>query len=66
MRIDHLLVSASLKQRVIWAEIGREARKEKPVPSDHTPLVLDLDQPGCPFDAGWLSAETRIAGRLRR
>ena len=27
MRIDHLLISAPLKPRVVWAEIDREARK---------------------------------------
>jgi exodeoxyribonuclease-3 len=63
MRIDHLLVTASLKSRVIWAEIDREARKGKPLPSDHAPLVMDIDEPGQPFDAGWASAEARIAGR---
>lgn len=65
MRIDHLLVTTSLKQRVVWAEIDREARKGKPVPSDHAPLVIDLDHPGHPFDAGWASAASRIAARLR-
>jgi exodeoxyribonuclease-3 len=63
MRIDHLLISAPLKARVVWAEIDREARKGKPLPSDHAPLVVDLDGPGHPFDAGWASAEVRIAGR---
>ena len=63
MRIDHLLVTAALKSRVVWAEIDREARKGKPVPSDHAPLVIDLDTAGHPFDAGWESAEKRIAGR---
>ncbi len=66
MRIDHLLVTAALKDRVVWAEIDREARKGKPVPSDHAPLVIDLDSPGHPFDAGWASAESRIAARLRQ
>ncbi|HYR42375.1 MAG TPA: exodeoxyribonuclease III [Terriglobia bacterium] len=66
MRIDHLLVSASLKPRVVWAEIDREARKGKPIPSDHAPLVIDIDAPGCPFDAGWASADERIAGRRSR
>ncbi|PYR19019.1 MAG: exodeoxyribonuclease III, partial [Acidobacteria bacterium] len=56
MRIDHLLVTAPLKPRVVWAEIDREARKGKPIPSDHAPLVVDIDEPGCPFDAGWVSA----------
>jgi exodeoxyribonuclease III len=66
MRIDHLLVSASLKPRVVWAEIDREARKGKPLPSDHAPLVVDIDAMGCPFDAGWVSADERIAGRRAR
>ena len=65
MRIDHLLVTATLKDRVAWAEIDREARKGKPLPSDHAPVVIDLDKPGHPFDAGWASAESRIAARLR-
>jgi exodeoxyribonuclease-3 len=66
MRIDHLLVSAPLAGRVVWAEIDREARKGKPIPSDHAPLVIDIDQPGCAFDAGWTSAEGRIAVRRGR
>ena len=65
MRIDHLLVTAPLMRRVVWAEIDREARKGKPTPSDHAPLVIDLDQPGQPFDAGWTSAEERIAARTK-
>lgn len=52
MRIDHLLVTEPLKRRVIWSEIDREARKGKPVPSDHAPVVIDIDTPGLPFDAG--------------
>jgi len=63
MRIDHLLVSPSVVPRVVAAEIDREARKGKPIPSDHAPLVIDLDQPGRAFDAGWLAAEARIAAR---
>ena len=66
MRIDHLLVTTSLKPRIVWAEIDREARKGKPVPSDHAPLVIDIDEPGFPFDAGWASADERIAGRRAR
>lgn len=66
MRIDHLLVTATLQHRVIWAEIDREARKGKPIPSDHAPLVIDIDSPGHPFDAGWSLAESRIAARLRK
>jgi exodeoxyribonuclease III len=63
MRIDHLLATRPLAERTVWAEIDREARKGKPLPSDHAPLVIDLDQPGRPFDAGWKSAEGRIAAR---
>ena len=63
MRIDHLLTSASVTARLVATEIDREARKGKPVPSDHAPLVLDLDAPGHAFNAGWGSAEGRIAAR---
>ncbi len=63
MRIDHLLVTRPLASRVVWAEIDREARKGKPLPSDHAPLVIDVDEPGHPFDAGWRSADDRIAAR---
>jgi exodeoxyribonuclease-3 len=66
MRIDHLLVTPSLAERVVWTEIDREARKGKPVPSDHAPLVIDIDEPGLPFDAGWAGAEGRIATRRRQ
>jgi exodeoxyribonuclease III len=66
MRIDHLLVSAPLGKRVVWAEIDREARKGKPIPSDHAPLVVDVDAPGLEFDAGWASADERIAARRGR
>jgi exodeoxyribonuclease III len=63
MRIDHLLATPAAAARTLWAEIDREARKGKPTPSDHAPLVLDLDEPGQPLDAGWSSAESRIAAR---
>jgi len=65
MRIDHLLVTAPVAKRTVWAEIDREARKGKPVPSDHAPLVIDLDAPGHVFDAGWSDAEARIMARRR-
>lgn len=65
MRIDHLLVTAPVAARTVAAEIDREARKGKPIPSDHAPLTIDLDEPGQPFDAGWKGAEARIAARLR-
>ena len=63
MRIDHLLVTPTLKPRLVWSEIDREARKGKPMPSDHAPLVIDIDSPGYALDAGWSSADQRIAGR---
>jgi exodeoxyribonuclease-3 len=66
MRIDHLLVTAPVRERTVWAEIDREARKGKPIPSDHAPLVIDLDEPGHAFDAGWAAAEARVAARRRR
>ena len=65
MRIDHLLVTAPLATRVVWSEIDREARKGKPVPSDHAPLVIDVDAPGSVFDAGWSDAVKRIAKRTQ-
>ncbi len=63
MRIDHLLVTKSVASRTEWVEIDREARKGKPTPSDHAPLFLDMDRPGRALDAGWASAERRIAAR---
>jgi exodeoxyribonuclease III len=66
MRIDHLLVTPSVAERTVWAEIDREARKGKPLPSDHAPLSIDLDERGLGFDAGWTSAEGRIAARRSR
>jgi exodeoxyribonuclease-3 len=41
MRIDLILASASVAQRVQWAVIDRNARKGKQ-PSDHAPVVIDL------------------------
>ena len=64
MRIDHLLVSRPVAERGVWAEIDREARKGKPIPSDHAPLFLDIDVPGTPIEAGWEGAAERIARRV--
>jgi exodeoxyribonuclease-3 len=63
MRIDHLLATKPVAARTVWAEIDREARKGKPIPSDHAPVLIDLDQHGRPFDAGWAAADKRIAAR---
>jgi exodeoxyribonuclease-3 len=65
MRIDHLLVTQTLAARTKWAEIDREARKGKPIPSDHAPLLVDVDDLGHPLDAGWAAAAGRIAARQR-
>ena len=63
MRIDHLLASEPAARRVVAVEVDREARKGTPTPSDHAPLVLDLDEPGKPFDAGWSGSDERFAAR---
>ena len=63
MRIDHLLPTGPVAARTVAIEIDREARKGKPIPSDHAPLVLDLDEPGKAFDPGWADAEARIVAR---
>lgn len=65
MRIDHVLVTRPLVARVVASEIDREARKGKPTPSDHTPLVIDLDEPGQHFDPGWSGVEERSAARRK-
>jgi len=66
MRIDHLLLSPPVADRLVWAEIDREARKGVPIPSDHAPLFVDLDERGTEVDAGWEGALQRIAARTRR
>jgi exodeoxyribonuclease-3 len=65
MRIDLLYGSRSVAERVVWAEIDREARKGPPTPSDHAPVVIDLDEPGVPFEAGWEAALARVRRRTR-
>ncbi len=65
MRIDHLLVSPPVAARLVDAEIDREARKGPPIPSDHAPLLIDLDAPGRPIDPDWSGALARIAARTR-
>jgi len=41
MRIDLVLVTAPVAERITWAIIDRNARKGQQ-PSDHTPVVVDL------------------------
>ena len=42
MRIDLVLASRSLADRVSWTLIDRNARKGK-LPSDHAPLIVEID-----------------------
>jgi exodeoxyribonuclease-3 len=65
MRIDHLLLSAPVAARLVGAEIDRNARKGPPIPSDHAPLLIDLDEPGRQLDVDWDAALRRIAARTR-
>ncbi|TAJ99448.1 MAG: exodeoxyribonuclease III [Chloroflexota bacterium] len=65
MRIDLLYATEPVARRVVWAEIDRQARKGPPTPSDHAPVVIDLDEPGHAFDPGWSGALERIAARTR-
>jgi len=65
MRIDLLYATDAVAKRIVWSEIDREARKGPPIPSDHAPVVIDLDEKGKAFDAGWDAAMARIAARTR-
>jgi exodeoxyribonuclease III len=65
MRIDLLYATPPVIERLIWSEIDREARKGPPTPSDHAPVVMDLDEPGKAFDPGWTGALERIAARTK-
>jgi len=65
MRIDLLLAGEAVAARLVGAEIDRQARKGPPIPSDHAPLMIDLDEPGKPFDPDWEGALARIAKRTR-
>ena len=63
MRIDHLLATAPLARRVVAADVDREARKGKPVPSDHAPIFIDVDEPGRAFDTGWAGVDAKTSAR---
>jgi exodeoxyribonuclease-3 len=65
MRIDHLLMSEAVAARIVDAEIDRDARKGPPVPSDHAPLLVDLDERGRPIDPDWDGALARIKARTK-
>jgi exodeoxyribonuclease-3 len=66
MRIDHLLASPAVAARIVDAEIDRQARKGPPVPSDHAPMTVDLDEPGNSYDPDWEGALARITARTKR
>ena len=67
MRIDLLYLTKPLAGRTVWADIDRQARKgTSPTPSDHAPMVVDVDEPGLPIDPGWEAALERIAARTKR
>ena len=57
MRIDHLLATRPLVPRITAAEIDREARKN-PIPSDHSPVVVDFaDEAGTDDERGPAATE---------
>ena len=43
LRIDLVLASRPLAERAVWSLVDRNARKGKPTPSDHAPLVVEFD-----------------------
>jgi exodeoxyribonuclease III len=47
MRIDHVLATEALAERVSWALVDRNARKGAQ-PSDHAPVVVHFDLEGTP------------------
>jgi exodeoxyribonuclease III len=42
LRIDLVLATARLADRAAWSLVDRNARKGKPTPSDHAPLVVEF------------------------
>jgi exodeoxyribonuclease-3 len=42
LRIDLVLASKELARRATWSLIDRNARKGKPTPSDHAPLIVEF------------------------
>ena len=52
-------------ERVVDAEIDREARKGPPIPSDHAPLIDRPRRAGQAVRPGWDGALERIAARPR-
>jgi exodeoxyribonuclease-3 len=42
LRIDLVLASRSMADRAVWSLVDRNARKGKPTPSDHAPVVVEF------------------------
>jgi exodeoxyribonuclease III len=42
LRIDLVLATTALAERASWSLVDRNARKGKPTPSDHAPLVVEF------------------------
>jgi len=64
MRIDLLYVTKPIATGSSGPDRPR-GRKGPPIPSDHAPVVVDLDERGLAFEAGWEGALSRIAARTR-
>ena len=43
LRIDLVLASRSMADRAVWSLVDRNARKGKPTPSDHAPVVVEFE-----------------------
>jgi exonuclease III len=54
------------EDRDVWDAAEVQARKAKMGPSDHASVLVDIDAPGAPLDAGWEGALERIAARTRK
>ena len=69
-RLVLLCTSAKLGPAQMWAD--RAATVREPVlpglatRDEEPPLVIDIDEPGRHFDAGWTSADQRTAARRAR
>ena len=42
LRIDLVLATRALAERAAWSLVDRNARKGKPTPSDHAPVVVEF------------------------
>lgn len=44
LRIDLVLATKALAERAVWSLVDRNARKGKPTPSDHAPVVVEFSE----------------------